>query len=166
MPSPPQGVPLTAAAVGRTDSYHRVRPSPWPSEPVCRRGRAPTSALWGSVTGSSPLPPPPEAANETARVSADPPNSALLLLVHLSHLQIGPGLEEIPESSKPARKVRSNNGGMGAGTLRLNPPAACFPVFLSQTCYPGNNLPKTRIPGGQGHPKESPTYLEGQDDSD
>ena len=95
------------------------------------RDAGPTSALWGSVTGSSPLPPPPEAANETARVSADPPNSALLLLVHLSHLQIGPGLEEIPESSKPARKVRSNNGGMGAGTLRLNPPAACFPVFLS-----------------------------------
>lgn len=133
--------------------------------PCADGGRAPTSALWGSVTGSSPSPLPPEAANETARVSADPSDSALLLLVPLSHLQIGPGLEEIPESGKPARKVRSNNAGMGAGTRRLKPPATCFPAFLSQICYPGNNLPKISIPGGQGHLNESPTYLERQDDS-
>lgn len=29
------------------DSYHRVRPSPWPSEPVCSRGKSPDRRLMG-----------------------------------------------------------------------------------------------------------------------
>lgn len=29
------------------DSYHRARLSPWPSEPVCRRGKSPDRRLMG-----------------------------------------------------------------------------------------------------------------------
>ena len=35
---------LTKPTLG---SYHRVRLSPWPSEPVCRRGKSPDRRLMG-----------------------------------------------------------------------------------------------------------------------
>lgn len=48
---PKVGHLVAAAEEGPThpalDCYHRVRPSPWPSEPVCRRGKSPDRRLMG-----------------------------------------------------------------------------------------------------------------------
>lgn len=56
------------------DSYHRVRLSPWPSEPVCRRGKSPDLRLMGLRDWFFAVAATTGGCNGTTTMSAPSPN--------------------------------------------------------------------------------------------
>lgn len=89
------GGPSVGLEPGGPDIYHRVRPSPGPSEPVCRRGKSPERRLMGLRDWFFAV-----AATTGGCRGNDQSECLRPTLPFIPGLQMAPGLEGTPETAR------------------------------------------------------------------